>query len=254
MTLLRAGPLALVLLAAGYSSVAQQVDFNLDETLTMRDTEIAFQLDLGLSAVSPTRVRVDALLDLRDLQQRLPELLAGEPVSDGCGNSTVLEEFALMARDSIVGVSGTLQSRFYECSRTSETGFQRGELKTELGLGFTGEATTDIAENCVVFSLGELDVRPLKDIAEGTEDSENLAAARTLLLEAVNLILADSPLCLELPPELASLDPHFDSAGPREIGEGGFGVELRGSVDVSTQTILAILRVLQSEGAIPGPP
>ncbi|SDM08490.1 hypothetical protein [Aliiruegeria lutimaris] len=247
-------PVALVLFAAGHAAIAQQIDFELDETLTMLDTEVAFRLELGLSAVAPTRVHVNALLDLRDIQQRMPELLAGRPVSDGCGNNTVLGEVSVTARDSVIGVSGTLQSRFYQCNRTSETGFQRGELRSKLGLGFTGEATTKIEENCIVFRLEGLDVRPLEAIEAGTEDSENITAARLLLREAFNLVLAESPFCLELPPELSMLDPVFQTAGPREIGKGGIGVALEGSVDVSTHTILAILGVLQSEGVLPGPP
>ncbi|SFC62133.1 hypothetical protein [Tropicimonas isoalkanivorans] len=254
MTTHRTRLLALPLLALASAAGAQQVDLSLDDTLTLGETEVAYRLDLGLSAVAPTRVRVDALLDLRDFQERLPELLAGEPVSDGCGNTTVLEEITVTARDSVVGVSGTLNTRFFHCGRTSDTGFERGELKSELDLGFTGEVTTRIADDCIVFNIVEMDLRPLKHITEGTEDSENLAAARTLLREAVNLVLADRPLCFDLPPELAPLAPSYDTVGPREIGDGGLGISVSGSVDVSTRTILSILSVLQREGAIPGPP
>jgi hypothetical protein len=231
---------------------AQQVELQLEDTLTVRDAEIRYALDLDLSAMSSTRVDVQAVLDLRDLQERLPSLMADATLVDGCANELVVRDVALTARDSIAGLSGSIRARVYRCERESESAFRRGDLLAETTLRFTAEATTDIQENCAVFRVAHLDMRRPTNTEAG--DSENLEAARALVLEAANLILADTPLCLDLPPELASLDPRFSSAGPQVIGDGGFGIALSGSIDVSARTILDILRVLQSEGAVPGPP
>jgi hypothetical protein len=96
-------------------------------------------------------------------------------------------------------------------------------------------------------------VNPLQQV-EDRALTEDLQAVRVILLEVAGRFLEERPLCPELPPELASLDPVYESGGPREIEDGGLGLYLSGSIDVSTTTILDILRVLQSEGIIPGPP
>jgi hypothetical protein len=230
----------------------QQVELQLEDTLTVRNAEIRYALDLDLSAMSATRVNVQAVLDLRDLQERFPSLMADTTLLDGCANQLTVRDAALTARDSVAGLSGSILARVYRCERQSESAFRRGELVVETTLRFVAEATTDIRDNCAVFHVGHLDMRRATALEAG--ESENLEAARALVLEAANLILADTPLCLDLPPELASLDPRFSSAGPQVIGDGGFGIALRGSIDVSARTILDILRVLQSEGAVPGPP
>ena len=77
---------------------------------------------------------------------------------------------------------------------------------------------------------------------------------KSFLLTAVDLVLSETPLCPELPDELASLDPSYDEGGPREIEDGGLGVLFSGSLDVSPATIIDVLLVLQREGVIPPPP
>ena len=146
-----------------------------------------------------------------------------------------------------------MQSQFFECRRTGETGWQRETEKNALALGFSASATASVVDNCAVFELVDLTLLPgQRDVPP--EEDEDLKAARILLLEAVNVLLRRRPICPELPPELASLDPVYGSGGPRELGDGGLGIYLEGSVDVSTATIVEILAVLQREGILPGPP
>ena len=67
--------------------------------------------------------------------------------------------------------------------------------------------------------------------------------------------LEERPFCPELPPELASLDPVYEVGGPREIEDGGLGLYVDGSIDVSTGTILNISALgIAEQGIIPGPP
>ena len=81
-----------------------------------------------------------------------------------------------------------------------------------------------------------------------------MEAARTLLLDAVRLYLEETAVCPEMPPEVAVLDPEFGTGGPTEIGEGGIGVALAGSVDVSPRAIIDLLRLIQERGALPPTP
>jgi hypothetical protein len=247
---------ALLLAASTHcSSVsAQQVEFNLEDTLTIGETDVPYRLDLVMSAVAQTRIGVEALLDLRVLQKNLPDIVSGEPISDDCGSRTELTELAVEAEDDVVSVTGLIDAKFFECERTSETGFQRGAPTDQLKMGFSAAASALLREKCITFELVDVAVNPLQQV-EDRALSEDLQAVRVILLEVAGRFLEERPLCLsELPPELASLDPVYESGGPREIGDGGLGVYVSGSIDVTTTTILEILRVLQSEEVIPGPP
>jgi hypothetical protein len=206
-----------------------------------------------MSAVARTRIGVEALLDLRDFQRRLPGIVSGEPVSDDCGSRTDLIELAVEAEGEVVSVTGVIDTQLFECERTSETGFQRGAPTDELRLGFSAVASARLHEKCITFELIDLAVKPQQQVADRVL-TEDLETVRLILLEVAGRFLEERPLCPELPPELASLDPVYESGGPREIEDGGLGLYVIGSIDVSTTTILDILRVLQSVGIIPGAP
>jgi hypothetical protein len=229
------------------------VEFDLEETLTIGGTEVPYRLDLVMRSVAQTRLGVEALLDLRDLQLRLPGIVSGEPVSDACGSRTDLIELDVEAEGEVVSVTGLIETQFFECERTSETGFQRGAPTDKLRLGFSATASARLREKCITFELLDLAVNRLQE-AEDRALTEDFQAMRVILLEVAGRFLEERPLCPELPPELASLDPVYESGGPREIDDGGLGLYLNGSIDVSTTTILDILRVLQGEGIIFGAP
>jgi hypothetical protein len=164
-----------------------------------------------------------------------------------------LTELAAEAEGDVVSVTGLIDAQFFECERTSETGFQRGAPTDKLQLEFSASASGRLREKCITFELVDLAVNPLQHV-EDRALTEDLEAVRVIFLEVAGRFLEERPLCPELPPELASLDPVYESGGPREIGDGGLGVYVSGSIDVTTTTILEILRVLQSEEVIPGPP
>ncbi|MEM0946213.1 MAG: hypothetical protein AAGK37_02315 [Pseudomonadota bacterium] len=241
-----------VCLAAGVAQ-AKDVRFEFNDTLQVQDTEISYGADLTLRAVGPTRVEVEALLDLQDLQRRIEADMSGVQLIDVCGNRTDVTSISLDAEDQTVGLSGALTSQVFECERTGATGWQRGEAIRLLSLRFSAQATAQVDEDCITFELLDLTLVPAGR-ADVPKEDPDLQAARVLLLEAVNVLLRRRPLCPELPPELAVLDAQLETGGPQEIGDGGLGIYTRGSVDVSPTTIIGILGVLQNEGAIPGPP
>jgi hypothetical protein len=248
---------AAALVLAGWTfcsgASAQQVEFDLEETITVGGTEVPYRLDLIMSAIAQTRIGVEALLDLRDFQLRLPGIVSGEPVYDDCGNRTDLIELAVEAEGDVVSVTGLIETQFFECDRTSETDFRRGAPTDKLRLGFSATASARLHETCITFELLDFAVNRLEEVKD-LALTEDLQAMRVILLEVAGRFLEERPLCPELPPELASLDPVYESGGPREIEDGGLGLYLNGSFDVSTTTTLDILRVLQGEGIIFGAP
>lgn len=233
---------------------AQQVDFVVDATLPVRDTELPYTLDLNLAAVAPTRIGVGALLDLREIQKTVPERLADNAIVDNCGLQVRLDDLSFGAQGDAIDLDGDVTITIFECSRTSERNFQRGEQKKALLANMSTEATVELRDNCAYFKLIDLTLTAPEEQREQLLEDDTLDSVKELMLAAVDLVLNDTPLCPKLPAELASLDPVYDNGGPKEIGEGGLGVFLEGSVDVSPSTILDILTVLQRQELIPGPP
>lgn len=71
--------------------------------------------------------------------------------------------------------------------------------------------------------------------------------AHALILEKGVEVLAENPVCPELPEELAGLDPNCTSGRIREIGADGIGTALTGSVDTSSTTLLELVALLQDK-------
>jgi len=250
-------PVAALLFAAStYGSVAlaQQVEFDLKDVVTMGETEVGDGLNLIMTATSPTRIALEALLDLRGFQKRLPGLLAEARISDDCGSRTDLTEISVEAEGDVLAVTGLIARQSFECNRINETDFRRGAALDRLEVAVGAAASAGLSGKCLTFELVDLSV----EFANSAEDldfpSEDLDALRMILLQVAGRFLRDRPFCPELPPEIASLDPVFEAGGPREIENGGLGLYINGSIDVSTSTMLDLLRVLQEEEVIPGPP
>lgn len=233
---------------------ANPVEFNLASKLPVGETEISYAVDLSLTAKGPTRIRANVLLDLRDLQKRLPEIATAAPLLELCGFRTILTELSLDAKGDVFSVAGELRSQFFKYTRLSDIDFQRGELQESIDIGLSGTYSVSLRNKCAVFEVVDLKLVSLDQTANSRQRSYKLEKAKSLLLESIGLILEENPFCPSLPPELASLDPIYESGSPREIGDGGLGVAMVGSVDVSPSTILDIVKVLQREGQIPGPP
>jgi hypothetical protein len=236
------------------AAAAQEVDLKFGQSVTVRGTKIDYVLDLGLAATAPTRIEANAVVDLTDLQRRLPTLLAGTPVVDNCGVRITLRSIAADARDAAVIVTGRLDAEVFDCERTGPAAWQRGVTERVEQIDFRAEVSAVLREECVVFLLRDLDLASPESIPQVETGSGRVAAARTLLVEAAGLLLEEVPFCPALPAELAMLDPTYESVVPEEIANGGLGVALRGSIDASTSTVIEVLRLLQERGVLPPRP
>jgi hypothetical protein len=152
-----------------------------------------------------------------------------------------------------VTAAAVIEAQTFDCQRTGPTTWERGALQRTDTLGLRAGLSASVVEECGVLQL--LGITNLTDDRPGlaSRDGARSRAAQALLLEVVNLYLEERPLCPDLPPELAPLDLRLERGTPREIGEAGLGVELAGSIDVSTTTVLDILGLLQKRGALPPP-
>lgn len=245
---------AVALTGFGTAGVGQQISFEFEDVAKVHDLEIDYRVDLGLRVLGITRLEIDALLDLRNFQKKLPGILEGQPILELCGNDTILTDIDIVARGADIAVEGELQSIFFRCVRIDEANWQRQAEKSRLDFSVTTAVTSELRDNCVFFRLIDLEVQLPDELAVSVEELQNLARVKALLIEAIGLILNEAPFCPDLPPELNALDPLYETAGPQEILDGGIGVAFRGSVNTSASTILGILKALQREGALPESP
>lgn len=231
-----------------------QTAFRIEDAAQIGESEVELGIDVRLAAVEASRIGIETTLDLRDLQARLPEIVAGEVLVDTCGGRIALKSLEAQARGTTVIATGRLLVEGFDCARTGPASWERGAMTRAEEVGVRAEMSAELAGQCVIFRLLDLTRDPPGAFAQLDTGSGRVTAARALLLEALRLILEENPLCPDLPPELAILDPRFDRGAPQEIGAGGVGVALDGSIDVSTRALIDLLGLLQTRGALPPPP
>lgn len=245
--------LAVLCLDSGPSD-AQQVDFQINESFMAGDMELPYVLDLGLKSVAPTRVGVEALLDLREVQKTLPETLAEQALIDNCGLQIRLDNLSIVADENAIALDSLLGVTRFDCGRVSKQDFRRGDQRSTFSAKLTAVVSVELRNKCAYFKIPDLTLSAPEADREQLLEANTLAEVKSFLLTALDLILSETPICPELPEELASLDPSYDTGGPQEIGDGGLGVIFIGSVDVSPSTIIDVLLVLQRKGVIPEAP
>ena len=141
------------------AAVAQQVEFDLDDVLTVGETQVAYGTrSHNDRSDSPTRIGLEALLDLRDFQKRLPDLLAEASISDDCGSRTDLTEIVVEAERDVVAVTGLIDRQSFECNRINETDFRRGAETGRLEVAFGAAASASLSGRCLTFELVDLSV------------------------------------------------------------------------------------------------
>ncbi|MCG7522092.1 hypothetical protein [Ruegeria sp. Ofav3-42] len=217
----------------------------------MQDTEAPYQLTLTLTDQTPTRIGVNALLDLSNIQAALPEALADTSFTDGCNVEIALDTVDAVADGQEISIQGRFEMDTFKCDRALGQTPERQEKTATYALSFSTSASAIVKDQCVFFKLSNLDLTLADQNLVSDDVKIILQDARAIFLKAGDAILRKTPVCPKTPPELASLSPKYDSGGTVEIGNGGIGVALTGSIDVSTKTIVSVLKVLQSEGVLP---
>ena len=230
------------------------VDVSSASSIEVRGREVSTALDVHLSAVAPTRIAAAALLDLRDLQRQLPEIAAGEVLVDTCGGRVVLRDLRLEGRGTDIAAHAGLDVVTFECLRTGPGSWERGAETSAEQVGVRAGLSVRAVGECLVFRLFDLRRDPPGALAQLETGSGRAEAARGLLQAAVDLILEESPLCPELPPLLAVLDPTLDKVSPQELGAGGVGIALEGTVGAGPDALVALLTLLQQQGVVPPAP
>lgn len=194
---------------------------------------------------------VNAFVDLRELQQRLPQL-ASRTITASCGVDLDVDLDQAFADGDQVRATGTVRARLYRCKNKGTEDESRGMRLLSPRIGVDATATAVIEGKCVKFNLTDIELDPQGAIG-GIADVFGLTErVRTAILEKSRSYLAENPVCPRLPENLAVLNPEYVDGGPREIGEHGMGVALSGSVDTSAGTLLTLLELVKKRGIVGG--
>ncbi len=246
---------ALALISSAGSGIAEEaVHLEFERDLSLQGSDVPYRMDVNLTEIAPTRIGIDALLDLTDIQAALPDLLSGASFTEACNAEIGLQDVKTSASGQAISAEGRFELRIYRCSRKLREPPKREELVSSKAVTFSAAVSVLVKDQCVFFELNAVDVLLADPPALDDDQEQILQDARAIFLKASEAVLKRTPICPEMPPELASIDPRYEAGGTTEIGTGGIGVGLKGSVDVSTETIIDVLQVLQDNGVLPGKP
>ncbi len=235
---------ALVCVAAS----AQSDEFNLKvrDEVAVKGTGVPYTLYVSLAEVTPTRLGIDAFMDLRELQRYVP-VLASNVLDETCKHKYALAVSDARAEEDTIVATGQFQAKFFACNTDDPEKHYRGVLLFGQNVNVVAKAAADVKGNCVRLRLVDVELDLVGFVGTVSDLVGLTDKARELILEKGGEALAKNPICPELPDELASLDPEFTSGGTREIGDGGVAAALSGSVDTSAATLLDLILLMQEK-------
>jgi len=233
---------------------ADGVAFGIEKSMDLRNAPVRYRLALDLEALAPTRIGMAAVLDLRDLQQHLATLAEGLVLIDTCVARIELLSAGVEVSGKDVVASVDVNARGSICKR-GDSGDPEAVNEAEIDqLSIRAGASVNLADNCLTVQLAQLRSEEPLPLLEDRTKAAKIAALRFQAVGLLNALLAARPLCPELPKELRALAPQFTQGTFQEIGDGGLGVDVAGSVNLSAEAVLALLAVLQEKGVLPPAP
>jgi hypothetical protein len=233
------------------ASYAGDVVLKIPADLPIGPQTLPFVLYAGLSAETETRLGVNTFVDLRLVQTRLPKLVWGV-LEETCEREIAIRLIETEAAGDLVRARGTVRARFFFCNRSDLTGEKRGTLWLSQNVDAIATAKATVRDQCVEFSLTDVELDPRGFLGAIANLLGLTKLVRSAILEEGGKFLSENPVCATLPNEISSLAPSFSDGGAREIGNGGIGAVLSGSVDTSAATIVSLLALMKERGVLEG--
>lgn len=230
-------------------ATADDIAFKKTQSVSVRGAHLPLVLYLRLTDQSQNRLGVDAFVDLRSFQRNVPGLLSGV-LEETCRLKIAVAMKDAVARGDTITARGQVQAKLFACKTDDPKTHYRGVLLLGQNVNFTATAKATAQGHCIRFHLVDVTLDPLGFLGEVADLFGLTEKATSLILEKGGAALNSHPVCPELPPSIASLDPEFYAGGVREIEDGGLGVALQGSVDTSAATLLDLIRGLDQKGLL----
>lgn len=238
-----------VLICFPYASKAEEVAFAVQDVLTAKTTRLPYTVYLRFRDITETRMGLDVFADLRSIQDAAP-LLLSQVVDETCKRKLAVAISEVTAQDQSISVRGQFQAKFYACDTSDPAVHYRGVLLFGQNVNFFATARADARRSCVSARLVNVDLDALGFVGATAELFGLIDLAERVIIEQAEDILSQNPVCPKLPPELSSLEPRLTAGSIEEIGDGGVGAGLSGSVDTSAGTILDLVRLMRDRGVL----
>ncbi|WP_170478191.1 hypothetical protein [Ruegeria arenilitoris] len=226
------------------------IEFHLPSEVPIGDEIFNVAFYAGLSPATETRLRVNAMADLRAIQARFPELASGI-YDDSCAREVSVQILETEAIENHVELRGSMFVRFYSCKQKA-SGELRGGLWLTQEIDASAKVEAYVEEQCVRFSVVELDLNPRGFTGAIANFFGVIEGARTEILEQAENYFDANPICLTVPKELKPVSPKATLVRAIEIGEGGIGAEIQGSIDTDASTLVNLLSVMELSDIIEG--
>lgn len=245
--------LAGVLCLLGASVGMADVRFSVEQSVQVDDQDIPYSATVHLTESAPTQVGFEIDADLSGLQTALPGLLSLS-LDETCRARLGLAMTQVLAKGDALTVAGGARVELFECQPLLADRSDRGAGIYDQALDVSLTASAQLRDECLFLRVdkAEVDLDKTSLLADRVPelDEEALEKARALV-ETATAILARLPICPRLPPEMVALDTQIDTGGTREIANGTLGAFVRGRIDVSASSIIALLNALQDRGVVP---
>ncbi len=232
------------------SKYAGDIKFLLPSEVPIGTESFKVAFYAGLSPASETRLQVNAMADLRTVQARFPELASGVYDST-CSREVAVQVIETEAIENHVELRGTIFVRFFSCNQTS-SGDERGNPWLTQEIDTTARLEAFVADQCVRFSLVELELDPRGITGAFARLFGVIDSARAEILEKAEIYFDANPVCLAIPEELKPVSPKATLVQALEIGEGGVGAEIQGSIETDASTLVNLLSVMELSDIIEG--
>ncbi len=194
---------------------------------------------------------VNAFVDLRSVQSRLPELVSGV-LHETCKHEISLNLVEAVAEGELLYARGTVRAKLYSCNRRDPTNEKQGFRWLTQDVDLVATAKAAVIDQCIRFSLVDVELDP-RGFIGGVANLFGLTnVARSAILQETETFFVANPICPAIPNELRSLAPDFKQGGVREIGDRGIGAAVSGSVDTSASTMISLLALMQERKIVEG--
>jgi len=233
--------LLFAVLLAG-SATADPVRF-VEET-EIEGVRVRIPMEVSMTAVSETDLRIKITGDLGRIQDVLPAILSRH-IENECDKRTSIAVTDVSAEETRIKLVGQLQAYRWLCTdgeRGAEMLRQTARVETVLG--------GQIEDGCLVMRVVSTDLQPdglTGALMNLTGFTGRLNGDLETRLDAA---LRDDDNCIGMPDEFQAFDARITGGGFRDIGGGRIGAEIDGQMDISAQNFIRLVHLLGRQGKL----
>ncbi len=170
------------------------------------------------------------------------------PLVENCKQTIGLDLDDFSAEDESFRFRGRVDAAFSFCRGKGTENERPGVHYLSVSVEANAKGAVNVSGQCLLMQVEELTLNPLGFVGNVTDFLGLTDNITRLVLKEATAFFEENPICPKLPPEIAVLQPNLNSGGALEIGDGGLGAAVSGSVDVSPATMVTLIAQLKADG------